>query len=104
MAQRPHLQSQKLQDSVTKPHLLVSVHEVHDAIMVVVVVHVLGCIHGQHQVVGAQPIPLCVSVTEDTRLQHLVITVSDTCGAGKISELPALSYMVSLRCCQRQCR
>ena len=28
--------------------LLVSVHEVHDGVMVVVVVHILGCIHRQH--------------------------------------------------------
>ena len=60
-------------------HLLISVHEVHDSIMVVVVVHVLGCIHRQHEVVGPQPIPLGVSVTEDTCLQHLVITVPNTC-------------------------
>lgn len=60
-------------------HLLISVHEVHNTIMMVVVVHVLGCIHRQHQVVGSQPIPLCVSITEDTCLQHLVITVANTC-------------------------
>ncbi len=60
-------------------HLLISVHEVHDSIVVVVVVHVLGCIHWQHQVVGPQPIPLSVGVTEDTCLQHLVITVPNTC-------------------------
>ena len=63
----------------TQSHLLISVHEVHNTIMVVVVVHVLGCIHRQHQVVGSQPIPLCVSVTENTCLQHLVVTVSNTC-------------------------
>ena len=59
--------------------LLISVHEVHDAIMVVVVMHILGCIHWQHQVVGPQPVTLCVSVTEDTSLKHLVITVPNTC-------------------------
>ncbi len=60
-------------------HLLISVHEVHDSIVVVVVVHILGCIHRQHQVVGSQPIPLGISVAEDTCLQHLVITVPNTC-------------------------
>ena len=88
---KQHLQSKKLQDSWTNPHLLVSVHEVHDAVMVVVVVHILGCIHGQHEVVGSQPIPLCVSVTEDTRLQHLVITVSNTCSADRASWLHSSS-------------
>ena len=43
--------------------------------MVVVVVHILGRIDWQHQVVGSQPVPLGVCVTENTRLQHLVITV-----------------------------
>ena len=54
-------------------------HEVHDAVMVVVVVDILGGIHRQHEVVGSQPIPLCVSVTENTRLQHLIITVPNAC-------------------------
>ena len=73
-----------------RAHLLVSVHEVHDTVVVVVVVHILGCIHWQHQVVGSQPIPLCVSVTEDTSLQHLVITVPDTCSVYTIAQKPDL--------------
>lgn len=64
---------------ITNFYLLISVHEVHDRVMVVVVMHILGCIHRQHQVVGSQPVSLCVSITEDAGLQHLVITVTNTC-------------------------
>ena len=51
-----------------KAYLLISVHEVHNTIVVVVVVHILGCVDWQHEVVGAEPVPLSVCVTEDTRL------------------------------------
>lgn len=60
--------------------LAVPVHEVHEAIMVVVVMSTLGGVHRQLEVVGAQPVTLCVSIAEYTRLQQLVVTVGDTCG------------------------
>lgn len=50
-------------------HLLVPDHEVHGAIVVVVVVRRLRCIGGQHEVVGPQAVALRVSVGEDARLQ-----------------------------------
>lgn len=60
-------------------HFLIPVHEVHGAIVVVVVVRTLGCVDWQHEVVGSQPVSLCVSIAEDTGLEHLVITVSNSC-------------------------
>lgn len=45
----------------------------------VVVVSTLGCVDGEHEVVGSQPVSLCVSIAEDTGLEHLVVTVSNTC-------------------------
>ncbi len=65
------------QGQMEKTHLLIAVHEIHEAVMVVVVVRALGCIDGQQQVVGAQAVALCVSVAEDTCLQQLVIRVSN---------------------------
>ena len=40
-------------------------------------VRTLRRIHRNHQVVGPQPVPLSILVTEDTRLQQLVVTVVD---------------------------
>ena len=34
-----------------------------------------GCVDGQHQVVGAQAVALRVRVAEDARLKHLVVGV-----------------------------
>jgi hypothetical protein len=58
-------------------HLLVSLHEVHGAVVVVVVVRRLGGVGGQHQVVGPQAVALRVGVGEDARLQQLVVRVPD---------------------------
>jgi hypothetical protein len=60
-------------------HLLVTMHEVHEPLMVVVVVLALWGIHGQQQVVGAQAMTLSVCIGEDASLQQLVITVAHTC-------------------------
>ena len=43
-------------------HLLISVEEVHEPLMVVVMVGVLGGIGWQQKVVGAQTMPLGVSI------------------------------------------
>ena len=60
-------------------HLLVAVHEVHETIVVVIVVGALWSVPGQHEVVGAQPVALCVRIAEDARLQQLVIGVPNAC-------------------------
>jgi hypothetical protein len=57
--------------------LLVAVHEVHGAVVVVVVVRALGRVDGQHQVVGAEAVALRVGVGEHPALQHLVVGVVD---------------------------
>ena len=63
--------------------LLIAVHEVHEAVVVVVVVRALGRVNGQQQVVGPQAVALCVCVAEDARLQQLVVGVANACsGAG----------------------
>ncbi len=59
--------------------LLVAVHEVHEAVVVVVVVRALGRVGGQHEVVGPQAVALRVRVREDARLQQLVVRVADAC-------------------------
>ena len=56
-----------------KAHLLIPGHEVHEALVVVVVVSRLRSVGGQQQVVGAQPVALCVCVGEDAGLQQLVV-------------------------------
>uniref|UniRef100_A0A804P5F6 Uncharacterized protein n=1 Tax=Zea mays TaxID=4577 RepID=A0A804P5F6_MAIZE len=58
-------------------HLLVPVHEVHGAVVVVVVVRAARRVDGQHQVVGTQPVALRVGVGEHPALQHLVVRVVD---------------------------
>lgn len=60
-------------------HLLIAVREVHEAVVVVVVVGPLGGIGGQQQVVGAQAVALRVRVRKDARLQQLVVRVPDAC-------------------------
>ena len=60
-------------------HLLVAVGEVHEALVVVVVVCALGRVGGQQQVVGPQPVALRVRVRENPRLQQLVVRVVDAC-------------------------
>ena len=60
-------------------HLLIPVHEVHEPVVVVVVVGALWRIGGDHEVVGPQPVPLCVGVAEDAGLQQLVIAVPNAC-------------------------
>ena len=62
-----------------RSHLLIAVGEVHEAIVVVVVVGALGRIGGQQQVVGAKAVALGVRVREDARLQQLVIRVANAC-------------------------
>lgn len=59
--------------------LLISVHEVHGAIMVVVVVRTLGGVDRKHEVIRSQPVSLCISIAEDSGLEHFVITVSNAC-------------------------
>lgn len=59
--------------------LLIAVGEVHEAIVVVVVVGALGRVGGQEQVVGAQAVALRVCIREDARLQQLVIRVPNAC-------------------------
>jgi hypothetical protein len=53
------------------------VHEVHQAVVVVVVVRALGRVDGQHEVVAAEAVALRVLIGEDARLQQLVIGVAD---------------------------
>lgn len=60
-------------------HLLIAMGEVHEAVVVVVVVGALGRIGGQEQIVGAQAVALRVRVREDARLQQLVVRVADAC-------------------------
>eukprot|EP00878_Enallax_costatus_P034717 GHUV01038535.1.p1 GENE.GHUV01038535.1~~GHUV01038535.1.p1 ORF type:complete len:177 (+),score=26.65 GHUV01038535.1:208-738(+) len=75
----PEQQTQAYAPAWEVVDLLVPVHEVHEAIVVVVVMRTLGGVDRQLQVVGAQSVALCVSITEDTRLEQLVVTVCDTC-------------------------
>lgn len=53
--------------------------EVHEAVMVVVMVGALGRIGGQEQVVRAQAVALGVRVREYARLQQLVVRVANAC-------------------------
>jgi hypothetical protein len=55
------------------------VHEIHRALVVIVVECTLWRVGRQHEVVGAQPVALRVRVREHARLQQLVIAVVDTC-------------------------
>ena len=48
-----------------QPYLLISVEEVHEALMVIVMMWILGCVWWQQQVVGAQTMTLGISVRED---------------------------------------
>ena len=59
--------------------LLVAMHEIHEAVVVVVVVRALGRVGRQHQVVGPQAVALRVRVREDARLQQLVVRVANAC-------------------------
>ena len=43
-------------------HLLIPVHEVHGALMMVVVMWAFGGIDGDHEIVGTQAVALCVWV------------------------------------------
>lgn len=45
-----------------RAHLLISVEEVHEALMMVVVMGVLGSVGREEQVVGTQTMPLSVSI------------------------------------------
>ncbi len=47
--------------------------EVHEAVVVVVVVGALGRVGGEEQVVGPQAVALRVRVRENARLQQLVV-------------------------------
>uniref|UniRef100_A0A0A9CT79 Cat1 n=1 Tax=Arundo donax TaxID=35708 RepID=A0A0A9CT79_ARUDO len=58
--------------------LLIPVHEVHEAIMVVVVVSTFRCIHRKHQIVGAETVPLGISIGENSRLEQLIIRIVDS--------------------------
>lgn len=75
-----HLSSERIRVSShsrlkagSSAHLLIAVHEVHEAVVVVVVVRALGRVDGQQQVVGAQAVALRVRIAEDARLQQLVV-------------------------------
>lgn len=59
-------------------HLLIPVHEVHEAIMVVIVVSTFWCIHRKHQVVWTKAVPLGVSIGENSRLEQLIIRIVDS--------------------------
>lgn len=54
-------------------YLFIPMHEVHEAIMVVIMMGALGGIGRQHQVVGAEAMPLGVAIGESPALEHLVI-------------------------------
>lgn len=62
--------------------------------MVVIVVGALGRIGGDHQVVGPQPVPLRVCVTEDARLQQLVIAVPNACKSGQRGTVSPVHYVL----------
>lgn len=70
-------------------HLLCAAHEIHEAIVVVVVVRALGGVDWQHEVVASQPVALRVLVGKDAGLQHLVVTVADACG-GRRGEIESV--------------
>ena len=98
----PHL----LKVSVKSTHLLVAVREVHEALVVVVVVRTLGRVGGQQQVVGAQPMALRVRVREDARLQKLVVRVVDAYTPKPESEdepQPLQLAIASLKSSERAC-
>ena len=58
-------------------YFLISVHHVHEAIVVVVVVGAFGGIGGQEEVVSPQTVTLGVLVGEDTGLQKFIVRVMD---------------------------
>lgn len=57
--------------------LFISMHEVHETIVMVVVVRTFGSIHWKHKVVTAKTVALGVLVTEYSSLQQFVVTVVD---------------------------
>ena len=57
--------------------LFVAMPKVHEPLVVIVVVLVSRGIDREHQIVGAQPVPLSVSVGEDPGLEQLVLSVGD---------------------------
>jgi hypothetical protein len=84
-------------------HLFVPDHEVHEAVVVVVVVGRLGGVGGQHEVVGTQPVALRISVGEDARLQEFVVGVADArnnqgWAEGLLQDTPAQLEYPSLAC------
>ena len=84
-----------MQQHSTHAHLLIPVHEVHEPVVVVVVVGALGRIGGDHQIVGPQPVPLRVCIAEDAGLQQLVVAVPNACKSrqrgGAVSPVPHVS-------------
>ena len=50
-------------------------HEVHEPLMVIVVMSTFGCINWQLKVVRTKTVSLSVSIREDTRLKQLVVRV-----------------------------
>ena len=79
---KPHSPTQQAppgHPSTHPTHLLGALHDVHEAVVVVVVVRALGGVDRQQQVVAPQAVPLGVLVGEDAGLQQLVITVVHAC-------------------------
>lgn len=61
-------------------YLFVAVSEIHEALVVVVVVSTFRGVGGKEEVVRAEAVALCVAVCENAALQHLVVAVVDTRG------------------------
>ena len=54
-------------------YLFIPLCDIHETLIVVVLVGALGGVNRQQLVVGSQPVPLSIAVSKDTRLQQLVI-------------------------------
>mmetsp|Transcript_6285 Transcript_6285/g.18968 ORF Transcript_6285/g.18968 Transcript_6285/m.18968 type:complete len:240 (+) Transcript_6285:317-1036(+) len=57
---------------------VLTVHEVHCTVVVVVVVSISRSVDRQHEVVSSNSIPLCVCVGEQTGLQQFVLRIRDS--------------------------
>lgn len=59
-------------------YLLIPVHEIHQSLMVIVVMSRLGSINWELQIVWAKSVPLSISIWEDSSLEQLIIWIVDT--------------------------
>lgn len=58
--------------------LFIALHEVHEAIVMVVMMRAFGCVRRQHQVIAAETMALRILIGKDASLQEFVVAVMNT--------------------------